>query len=181
MDLIRATNEGDLEKLITTSRNFSDRGIPKWEQIFDPNSTSQISTISRNLGRKEVTKFIYIQLARLNNFFNVARPMSQDQMKELSLEIAIKMWHLKLEEIDVIMEGIKNNRWGQIYERLDPSIIWEQINLYEQARTEHLENTAMEHKTTEIKLETEGDRIGRGIATSVGAILSSQDAIKKKG
>ena len=176
---IAALLTGDFEIVLKRSELFSNRGNPKWDNIFNPSATTQISTLSKELGKKHVTKCIYVYLARLNNYFNVARPMTAEQMEELAMEMTVKLWYLKFEEIDVIVEGIKNKVFGNVYERLDPSIIWEHINSYELERDRYAESKAQERKTTEIKLETEGDRVGRGIVSTVGGILSSQDAAKK--
>lgn len=96
---------------------------PNFDFIFNGNSTSLI--IMRNeIGQANLNKILVLLLEDLVNYFNVQRPMNNDQILDLSLDIMRDMRDLTFEEIVAFIEGIKKEEYGKIYERFDASMFW---------------------------------------------------------
>lgn len=169
----------DYGRYIELRNRICTRGIPNWELLFTTGETTQISTLKRHIGDSSVAKLIYILINGLNNSFNVARPMTGEQMTELSIEITSELWDYRFEEIIAFIEGVKNSRYGQIYERLDPVIFWERFDKYKAEREQYLISRQTQYRESSVKVETEGDQIARKLVSSFSAIQSVQDSFKK--
>lgn len=175
----QALTSNDYGKYIELKNKLCTRANANWELLFTTGETTQISTLKKHLGDNNVAKLIYILINGLNNSFNVSRPMTGEQMTELSIEITSELWDYRFEEIIVFIEGVKNSKYGQIYERLDPVTFWEHFDRYREQREQYLISRQTQYRESGVKIEAEGDQIARKLVNSFSAIQSVQDSLKK--
>ena len=99
-------------------------GNPNYEVLLGKD-TIQMSSLRKMIGDANLAKLIIILIEDLVNFFNVQRPMNEDQITDLAFDLMNAMRYHRFEEIVAFFEGIKKGKYGKVYERLDASIIWE--------------------------------------------------------
>ena len=134
-------------------------GNPNFELLFSKDKSTQFSIVQKALGEDNMKKTIVVILEDLVNYFNVARPMTIDQIVDLAYEILPSFKYHKFEEILMFCEGIKKGKWGKVYERFDASIFWEFFEKYEENRNSWIEydNTKDNNKDPIIKSEIVSD------------------------
>lgn len=155
-------------------------GKPDFPAIFDDTKTSQVSSWTNKYGKLQTAKLVVVLLEDLNSYFNVSRPMNVNQMVDLSIEIVSELWAYRMEEIVALMEAIKKQTYGKIYERLDPAIIWEHIDKHNEARENFFFFRATSHKQSDPILEDSTSELDRGLNTLAGKIGSIKDTFKLK-
>lgn len=156
------------------------QGVPNFPAIFDSNSTGQISTWNRVFGKETTAKLIFVMLEDLNNYFNVQRPMTTAQMTDLAIEMTDTLWGFRLEEILAFSECMKKQVYGKIYERLDPSIIWDYFAKYNEQRENHFYNNHIQFKQYDPRIENEDVAKLSGVLTNMaGAINAMRGNLKQ--
>lgn len=145
-------------------------GNPNFELLFSGAKSTQFSIVQKALGEDNMKKTIVVILEDLVNYFNVARPMTIDQIVDLAYEILPSFKYHKFEEILMFCEGIKKGKWGKVYERFDASIFWEFFEKYEENRNSWIEydNTKDNYKET-ITVSANKELLNKGIGVA-GAI-----------
>lgn len=151
---------------------FCPGGRPNFDLIFHSGKTGQISNFNRTHGKGVTAKLIFIMLEDLNNYFNVQRPMTAAQMTDLAVEMADTLWSFRLEEILTFAEAMKKGTYGNVYERLDPSIIWNKFALYQVEREEYFLISAAQHRQSDPAIvDEESDKI-KGSIMNISGVLS---------
>ena len=111
-------------------------GNPNYEVLLG-SGTTQISLIRKTIGDANLAKLIIILIEDLVNYFNVQRPMNEDQITDLAFDLMNEMRYHRFEEIVAFFEGIKKGKYGKVYERFDASLIWEMFIGREGEENEH--------------------------------------------
>lgn len=95
-----------------------------------------LSAITKKYGR-DVTKSILIfALVDLIEFFNVTNNFTDPQINSTADLIMEKFYWFKPEDFKLCFSRAKTGEYGQTYNRLDGSVIFEWLNKYEVERTE---------------------------------------------
>lgn len=99
-------------------------GKPNFEMIFQEGNSTGLVVLKNAIGMNQLVKLLFLLIEDLVNYFNVQRPMNEDQMTELAIEMVEEMRDLRFEEIVAFIEGIKRQEYGKIYERFDAPTFW---------------------------------------------------------
>lgn len=162
-----------------TAITMAPGGSPDFAVIFSE-QTTQIATFNRLYGKETTAKLIFLMLEDLNNYFNVARPMTSGQLTDLAIELTEVLWGYRLEEMLAFSEAVKKGTYAKVYERFDPSIVWEQLALYEEARQNHFYHQNTQHKQYDPRIEDEDTSKMAGRLTSMaGAFNAMRDNLKR--
>ena len=111
-------------------------GNPNYEVLLG-SDTIQMSSLRKMIGDANLAKLIIILIEDLVNFFNVERPMNEDQITDLAVDLMNEMRYHRFEEIVAFFEGIKKGKYGKVYERFDAYLIWEMFIGREGEENEH--------------------------------------------
>lgn len=167
-----------------TGMALAPAGKPNFLKILDSENTSQISVWNAHFGKEAVAKLIFVIIEDINQYFNVARPMTVPQMADLALEIADSMWAYRMEDLFAFAECMKKGTFAKVYERLDPPLIWEQLGLYEQMRANHLFDEENKHKQSDPRIFDEETEKAAGritnIAGAMNGIRANLNELKRK-
>ena len=97
---------------------------PNFDLIFQSGKSTGVVTLKNAIGVDNMLKLLVVMLEDLVNYFNVQRPMNEDQITDLAVEILEEMRDITFEEIVAFIEGIKREEYGKIYERFDAPTFW---------------------------------------------------------
>ena len=97
---------------------------PNFDVIFQKGKSTALVTMKNAVGMEGMLKLLVLMLEDLVNYFNVQRPMNEDQIADLAIEILEEMRDIRFEEIVAFIEGIKREEYGKIYERFDAPTFW---------------------------------------------------------
>lgn len=97
---------------------------PNFDVIFQKGKSTALVTMKNAVGMEGMLKLLVLMLEDLVNYFNVQRPMNEDQIADLAIEILEEMRDITFEEIVAFIEGIKREEYGKIYERFDAPTFW---------------------------------------------------------
>ena len=97
---------------------------PNFDLIFQSGKSTGVVTLKNAIGVDNMLKLLVVMLEDLVNYFNVQRPMNEDQITDLAVEILEEMRDITFEEIVAFLEGIKREEYGKIYERFDAPTFW---------------------------------------------------------
>lgn len=141
--------------------------------------TTQLSQWKREYGEDKITEIIFFLIEDLNNYFNVSRPMTTSQMASLSIEFTQELWWARMEEIVAFFEAVKKQRYGKVYERLDPAYIWEMWEKYNEERTEHCTQHESRFKQYDPRPDT-GSGVGlNGLAGAIGDVKAQAKRLRE--
>lgn len=168
----------DVISLKKAAIKYAPAGAPKFEVLLSQ-ETLQVSEWKRMLGKDKVTELIFFLIEDLNNYFNVSRPMNTSQMANLAIEMTETLWMIRMEEIVAFFESIKKQRYGKIYERLDPAFIWELYEQYDRERDDYCEAKQSRFKQYDPRPET-GSGVGLdGLAGAIGYIKGAAKRLRE--
>lgn len=92
---------------------------------------TQVSALRRMFGDKNTNTVLSSLIIDLLDYYNVKNSFSDGQIRMTVELINSDFWYLKIEQIARACHLQKTGRLLKIYERLDPSVIVEMIQLYE--------------------------------------------------
>ena len=84
-----------------------------------------------------VTLIALIQ--RTSSFFNISRPMTEEQATDTAFLLFEKYPYETLEDFILMMKEGKSGKYGKNYNRLDGAIIFEWMESYMEQKSAHLE------------------------------------------
>ena len=135
--LITAVQAGNNYEITATIKTFTSGGAVAVDKVLDEGTA--ISVWNRRHGKATSAKLIAIFISNLVNTYNVNRPLTPEQIAEISLDMAGELWWVRMEELGAFFEAMKRGRYGKIYERLDGPMIWECWEKYLDHRMEKVE------------------------------------------
>ena len=97
---------------------------PNFDLIFQSGKSTGVVTLKNAIGVDNMLKLLVVMLEDLVNYFNVQRPMNEDQITDLAIEVLEEMRDITFEEIVAFIEGIKRVEYGKVYERFDAPTFW---------------------------------------------------------
>ncbi len=105
--------------------------------------------------------------------------MSPTQIANVAIEISTTLWWVRMEEIVAFFEAMKKQTYGKIYERLDPAIIWEHWEKYDNERNEYCEQKNTQFRQSDPRPEGGGGAALDGIAGVIGDIKQKAERLRK--
>lgn len=163
--------------LVKSSSYLCPGGAVKFDAVLG--NTTQISTLKRAHSPEEIATVIKIILDDLNEYFNVARKFTEQQLLALTIEIMEELWSCRLEELVAFCYALKKGSYIKIYERLDSSLFWEAWAKYEEDKQSYLYSKHLQLKDGVFKEDKPQDREVRAIGSVIGSLSALKDAAKK--
>ncbi len=99
------------------------------KKAIDSPSIKQLRTI-HNIKIGDVAKIIHIQILRTIQLLNVTNTMNDLQVEHTVFEILERYPHESIEDFCIALKKGRNGLYGTVYNRLDPSIVFDWINAY---------------------------------------------------
>lgn len=125
------------------------QGKPNFDKIFEKGETCSLRVIEKHVKPILLAGVISSMIDSVNEYFNVVRPMTSNQIQELTIDFMQLKDH-RLEDFLAFFEGIKKGRYGKIYDRLDQSVIWEMWDKYEEERENYFYNQHKQAKDNNV-------------------------------
>lgn len=169
----------DLIGLKRRAMELAPGGAPDFQKILRAPDVQELSVWNRVNGKSATTKYIVLLLEDLNNYFNISRPLTNPQIVELAMEFVDQYWWVKMEDLLAFFEAIKKGTFGKVYERLDPSIIWEQWDAYEAQRTRFCEDRAMSQNYKDPALNDSNGNMERRMDGFAGALSAFKNKFQR--
>lgn len=121
--------------------------IQKEASLSVSNICSTPYPIIRNMGveKKDIVKQVYLIILRFNRLLNVSKPMDDEQMTVLALDLVEAFEYDTLEDVILLFKMARNLKFGNIY-RVDPPTILSWIPIYMEQKAverEHLHKQQM--------------------------------------
>jgi hypothetical protein len=92
--------------------------------------------MKKQMGMVPLASIVINELINLQDFFNVTVKMNPAQIAETAEIILEKFYFMRLDEIKLCFRRAKAGDYGELYNRLDGSVIIGWLNLYDRQRSE---------------------------------------------
>ncbi len=116
------------------------------------NSTPSIVLFKKEIGEMGIKSLVTLALTDLVLSFNVGKTMNQSQIVFAVESILSDYYFLKPTELKYCFDNAKKGRYGNLYDRIDLSVICEWIDSYLMERTDeaikHSTNAKIEYTKT---------------------------------
>ena len=106
-----------------------------------------LAAISKEQTFDVTLAYIEMWVVDLNVFMNIKAKMTPPQIRETAHYIYEDYYYLKIQDLKVVFADIKKGRYGEIYNRLDGTIILNCFAQYAQNRWELSEQQGMSNLT----------------------------------
>lgn len=94
-----------------------------------------LSVIKRTKGEEAATRIVSEFIMAANDFFNVSVKMSPTQVAITSEMVVEKYYYLRVAEIKLCFRNAMFGEYGEIYNRIDGSVIFSWLQKYDASRT----------------------------------------------
>jgi hypothetical protein len=113
-----------------------------------------LAVIKKEHGEKLPIAILKVWLINLNDFLNLSRKMTPQQIEETSLMVYEEFYYLKTSDIALIFKRIKTGFYGPFYESIDGMKILDIFYKYGQERVGiFLDNIDREHDEVKYKYQ----------------------------
>jgi hypothetical protein len=118
-----------------------------------------VSFYVKTFGFDTVQAVIELHLLALNESVNVGRPLTEFQIKEISIEIITVYYFLSVIEISLVLRKAKRGDYGKLYNALNIVDILSWFSSYAEERTNHFINESTKDIQTDFTLRSEDRRV----------------------
>ena len=113
----------------------------------------------KEFGFDTVQALVELHLIALNQSVNVGKPLTEFQIKEISIEILSTFYYLSIVEISLILRKAKRGDYGKLYNALNMVDILSWFSSYSEERTNHFINESTKEIQTDFSLRSEDRKI----------------------
>jgi hypothetical protein len=115
-------------------------------QLAVNDKSDSLARIKKQAGEKTSLGILKIWLINLNDFLNISRKMTPDQIDQTVELIQDEFYYLKISDIALIFKRIKTGHYGEFYESIDGMKIMSMFYKYSQERMDfYIEKNEREH------------------------------------
>ena len=100
--------------------------------------TVSLAVLKKDNSEEAVIKYIILWLNRLNDYLNISRKMSFEQMKQTAEYILQDYYYLKQSDLYYIFSQAEKGRYGEFYESLDGAKILSWFEKYDVERANYV-------------------------------------------
>ena len=133
---------------------------------------TQLSIITKKEGLEFTASMIGLLINDFCMNFNTRERMGAEQIADLAVELATDYWGYKLEDFIAFFALAKKNKYGKIYDRVDPSTILLLLEAYNKERDENLYIIQAEHTAGEKGYRPRQDNENNGLTKLAGSFES---------
>jgi hypothetical protein len=112
-----------------------------------------MALIRKHHGESASIAILTLLIDNINDFFNVVRPMNPAQIVDTSKLILQDYYFYKPEEFKLCFDRAKKGQYGKVFDRIDGSIIFEWLRLYDSERSIEFEQQRIKEKSEIQKTE----------------------------
>ena len=83
-----------------------------------------LSVLRATYGEKWTAAYLVLWIVNVQEFFNISAKMNDAQVTETAYMILDDFWALNLADVNLVFTNAKRGQYGQLYGRIDGSIIY---------------------------------------------------------
>lgn len=102
--------------------------------------TPVLATMRKMYGERWTAAYIALWIVNVQDFFNVSGKMNDAQVEETAYMILDDFWALNVADIHLVFSRAKKGYYGQLYGRIDGSLIYDWFRSYFEERCDACEN-----------------------------------------
>lgn len=99
-----------------------------------------LSVLRATYGEKWTAAYLVLWIVNVQEFFNISAKMNDAQVTETAYMILDDFWALNLADVNLVFTNAKQGQYGQLYGRIDGSIIYGWFQTYFEDRCNACEN-----------------------------------------
>ena len=150
------------------------RKVNSIEKVFEADLPS-LAKVRKQYGADFTEAYIAIWITNLVDFVSVGKKMGEQQIYETAMFIAEEYFMLTIADINMVFQGIKKGKYGQLYDRIDGTIILSCFKQYFDERCATAESISLrEHD------KTKKDTFERYSGSTKSLIKEASDRYKKE-
>jgi len=134
-------------------------------------------------GTKETVGVLSLLINDFQTGFNLIRPLTDDQVVDLAIDLLTDWWAYKLEDFVSFFLLAKKSTFGRVLDRMDQDTVFKMLAEYDALRVSHLAAEQMNKQEAKDNLSPylEADRadISRRTVDVGGAIKDFKDRVSK--
>jgi len=96
--------------------------------------SDSLAVINKKVGKETSLLILETWIVNLNDFLNISRKMTPEQIKETADMIYDEFYYLKISDISLIFKRIKTGFYGEFYESIDGMKLLKMFADYSQER-----------------------------------------------
>ena len=127
---LRVVNQGSPMEIAQLERNTT---------IDTAIKSLSLVNVSKNLNEELVISGLITLILRTSAFFNIGKPMNEDQAIETAYLLLDKYPHESFEDFVIMFRNAKTGKYGELYNRLDGQIIFKWMGEYLEEKAAHRE------------------------------------------
>lgn len=137
-----------------------------------------LATIRKEVGEMQVIAAVQILILNLCEFFSVGKNMNNNQIKETARLLVKDYYYLKIDDLRLFFDKMKGGAYGQLYDRLDGSVILNNLREYCEERISVAEE--LNHKK-HVELKSGEEKIyiikvGKNYVREAGDLFEETDS-----
>jgi len=98
--------------------------------------TPALAIVKKEKGEKSVLTIIQILISDCNDFLNVARKMSAEQISQTANMILSDFYYMNIADINLVFTRAKKGYYGELYQSLDGMKIYQWFEKYSNERAQ---------------------------------------------
>ena len=95
-----------------------------------------IATIKKEKGEKSILTIIQIWISDCNDFMNLARKMTPEQIKQTANMVLADFYFMNIADINLVFTRAKKGYYGEMYQSLDGLKIYQWFQRYSDERAQ---------------------------------------------
>lgn len=181
-DLIKAVDRQDVFELVEIDRKVTQNQAC---------SGITLRQASKQMGERSLVKILVTLIVRTTNYFNVSKPMTEEQTIETAYLLLDTYPAETVEDFILMFSNGKKGKYGELFNRFDGQIIFQWMSEYLDQKAEHREKahraikfgSGEENfmKTTQYKAkQIEGSEVPQNTKSVIDALKKATDFQKNE-
>lgn len=113
-----------------------ENGYPNFHKIISKGT--QISILKKDKGIQFLATVLGLLIADFQKSFNLIRPMNEEQVANLSIDLINDYWSYRFEDFVAFFQLAKKGVYGKILDRMDSNTIQSMLLVYDTQRVDEL-------------------------------------------
>lgn len=136
--LLNAIAKDQPMQLLGAVRKYYSRGVIDFEKVLSIDAFARVPNLTHVYGFEMIHKLVAVLLTQFNNSMNLIRPLTGEQVVEISeaLVMTAEEDQLSMEDLVLFFKGAREGKYGKIYDRLDQQMVFQILEEYRQQRHE---------------------------------------------
>lgn len=132
--ILQAAEKNQLAVLQTSPKQYLQALRPKSVDDVFASSEPALGMIAKELGENQARAVVVIMISEIVDFFNSSNTMNDSQVATTTDLIIEEYPYFKIDDLKLCFRNAMKGRYGEIYNRLDGSVIMNWLKQYNQER-----------------------------------------------